>query len=279
MIENKYDVAIIGAGIGGLVCGGYLAKAGLKVLIVEQHSQVGGYCTAFRRKGYVFDVGAHSFGSLRPGGIFFKILEELDVAKEIKFITNELIDRIITPDYTVHFGNNIENTREELKKCFVREAANIDLFFNFILETEFFTLVAKTRNISFADFLDSFFADDKLKAILSIPLVNIGLPSSEASALISLILYREFIFDGGYYPQGGTQILPNVLAARFRALGGKIVLSDEVTKIQTRNNRVQGIVTRKHGEIAARYVVSNADATLTFAQLLDCVTPESRTIQ
>ena len=49
---NKYDVIIIGAGIGGLTCGCYLAKAGLKVLIIEQHNKPGGYCTSFERKGY-----------------------------------------------------------------------------------------------------------------------------------------------------------------------------------------------------------------------------------
>ena len=43
--KDQYDVIIIGAGIGGLVCGCYLAKAGLKVLIVEQHNKAGGYCT------------------------------------------------------------------------------------------------------------------------------------------------------------------------------------------------------------------------------------------
>ena len=44
-IDSKYDVIIIGAGIGGLVCGCYLAKAGMKVLIVEKNAKPGGYCT------------------------------------------------------------------------------------------------------------------------------------------------------------------------------------------------------------------------------------------
>ena len=52
--KAAYDAIIIGAGIGGLVCGCYLAKAGMKVLIAEQHSQPGGYCTSFQRKGFSF---------------------------------------------------------------------------------------------------------------------------------------------------------------------------------------------------------------------------------
>ncbi len=63
--SNAYDAAIIGAGLGGLVCGCYLAKAGMKVLIVEKHFKPGGYCTTFKRKDFTFDAAAHSFGGYR----------------------------------------------------------------------------------------------------------------------------------------------------------------------------------------------------------------------
>ena len=41
-LKDKYDAIIIGSGIGGLTCGCYLAKGGMKVLIVEQHNKPGG---------------------------------------------------------------------------------------------------------------------------------------------------------------------------------------------------------------------------------------------
>lgn len=49
--KYDYDVIIIGAGISGLICGCYLAKAGLKVLIVEKNANPGGYCVSFKEKG------------------------------------------------------------------------------------------------------------------------------------------------------------------------------------------------------------------------------------
>ncbi|NTV53846.1 MAG: NAD(P)-binding protein, partial [Syntrophaceae bacterium] len=76
---STYDAIIIGAGIGGLVCGCYLAKAGMKVLIAEQHNRPGGYCTSFKRLGFTFDAGPHCFGSYRKEGITRKILEELEI--------------------------------------------------------------------------------------------------------------------------------------------------------------------------------------------------------
>jgi len=74
--SNIYDAVIIGAGISGLVCGCYLAKAGLKVLIAEQHHKPGGYCTSFQRQGFSFDAAAHSFGGYRSDGIVKKVFED-----------------------------------------------------------------------------------------------------------------------------------------------------------------------------------------------------------
>ena len=54
---DKYDVVIIGSGIGGLCCGSILALSGKKVLICEAHTQPGGVAHSFKRKGYTFESG------------------------------------------------------------------------------------------------------------------------------------------------------------------------------------------------------------------------------
>ena len=59
-IPKSCDVVVIGAGIGGLVCANYLAKAGASVVLVEKHYVPGGYCSSFRRGPYYFDAAAHS---------------------------------------------------------------------------------------------------------------------------------------------------------------------------------------------------------------------------
>ena len=76
--DEIYDVVVIGAGIGGLTCGAYLAKKGKKVKVVEQHSVPGGYCTAFSRKGFKFDAAVVRVTGCEEGGALYRVLRTLE---------------------------------------------------------------------------------------------------------------------------------------------------------------------------------------------------------
>lgn len=56
-VPENLDTVIIGSGIGGLSVGVLLARAGKKVLVLEQHDQAGGCCHTFHDKGFEFDTG------------------------------------------------------------------------------------------------------------------------------------------------------------------------------------------------------------------------------
>ena len=55
-----FDAVIIGSGIGGLTCGAFLTRAGMRVCVLEQHSKIGGYAHSFKRKKFTFESGIHS---------------------------------------------------------------------------------------------------------------------------------------------------------------------------------------------------------------------------
>ncbi|MGB9500015.1 MAG: FAD-dependent oxidoreductase [Dissulfuribacterales bacterium] len=81
--KNDYPTVIIGAGLGGLCCGAYLARQGIPVTIVEQHAIPGGYATSFdRAQGkFTFEVslgnpGGGYEGALRSGEIAFQKMME-----------------------------------------------------------------------------------------------------------------------------------------------------------------------------------------------------------
>ncbi|MFC1592587.1 phytoene desaturase family protein [Candidatus Omnitrophota bacterium] len=271
-MPEKYDTIIVGAGIAGLVCGCYLAKAGLKVLIVERHSMPGGYCTSFRRENYKFDVGVHYLGSCRQGGQVSTIINEL--ALNISLLRFCPTDKIILPNRIIYIRKDPVGTKDEFKRNFFKESKNIDNFFNFIEKKDFLSIYIKIKNLSFSDVLDNFFTDNKLKSAFSVLLGNIGLPSDEASALTVITLFREFILDGGYYPKGGVQVIPDVLVKKFKDYGGELLLSTPADKILTRNMQVRAIVVNGKESILADYIVVASDASNAFINLLDTKTDE-----
>jgi len=263
-----YDAIIIGAGISGLVCGCYLAKAGMKVLIAEQHYKPGGYCSSFKRKGFIFDAAAHCFGGYRKDGITRKVFEDLEIDKRLKIEKYNPSDIIITPDYKVSFWADLDQTINDFQAAFPEEADNIKNFFYFLINPDP-KAFASIRSWTFKNLLDKYFSDNKLKTILSIPLLGIGgLPPSLMSAFIGAKLFSEFLLDGGYHPEGGMQTLPDALAERFREFGGDLRLSSLIKKIMVKNNKVTGIVLEKGSFIPSKYVISNCDARQTFLKLL-----------
>ena len=75
MSQNKYDIAILGTGLGGLVCGYILSKNGFKVLLLEKEAQIGGCLQTFRRFGIKFDTGMHYIGSMLEGQILHRLFK------------------------------------------------------------------------------------------------------------------------------------------------------------------------------------------------------------
>lgn len=268
-MDKKYDVIIIGAGIGGLVCGCYLKKAGLHVLIIEKHNKPGGYCTSFSRHGYRFDVAIHYLGGCKKNGQINKILCELGIKDKIKLIHYDPTDRIVMPDHSLLIRQNAEDTIEEFKREFPEDSYKIDAFFQFIRDKNFYSIYGKAAKLTFRELLDCYFDNYKLKATLSTLLGNIGLSDSKASALTAIVLYRDFILSPGFYPKGGMQTFSDLLANCFKELGGTLLLNSEVVKIMSSKSSISGVMLSTGKIFESNVVVSNSDAYRLFNNLLD----------
>src|SRR5512143_3742717 len=84
---------IIGAGIAGLSTGCYALMNGYNTIIFEMHTIPGGLCTAWKRKGYTFDISMHNFIGSKPG-IFNQMWQELGVLKGREFFYHDELARI-----------------------------------------------------------------------------------------------------------------------------------------------------------------------------------------
>jgi prolycopene isomerase len=265
---SSYDVAIIGAGISGLVCACYLAKEGMNVLVVEQHSKPGGYCTSFKKKDFRFDAAAHSFGGYRNGGIVRNILEDLGLDDKINIKRNNPSDTVITPDFRASFFNSTEDTISELATIFPDEKKKIANLFNCLKnmsKAEF----ARFRNKTFQDFINLFTSNNRLISTISLPLLgNVGLPPSLMHAYTGIWIMREFLIDGGYYPENGMQMLPDILAKFIISRKGSIHYGRTVSKIILNNNKTIGIKLNDNEVIKTKLVISACDITNTYKNLI-----------
>ena len=273
MKSNSYDVAIIGAGISGLIAGNYLAQSGLRVFIAEQHYVVGGCCSYFKRNGYTFECGAHSLGSCRnPDGYLYKIFNELGIYDVLDIKRAECSDTLISNKYTINFSGNADQMANSLAYEFKQYRDQIRSFFKEVEgfgAKSFLRYYSRYKSMTFDVFLSKYFDNVEIKEILSIFLGNIGVASNQISAITALALYREFVLDGGYYVEGGMKKLGDVLKNNFKKNGGVISLKDKTIKINMKDGCVSGVETERNGAIESIYVISTTGIKQTFLQLIN----------
>ena len=271
-LANFYDVVIIGAGIGGLTCGNYLVKNGLRVLILERHGIAGGYASSFRKHGFYFDAAAHYLSSCREQGQIGKLIRDHDLNKYMTLEQHNPSDTILMPKHTVELPTSFSELIRVLTEQFPKDSYGIKRFFEYMANTDAMTLYVQLKNKVFSEVMEEYLMDYKLKATLEVLLANIGAPAVRASALSAVFLFREYIFDGGYYPKGGMQQFCNALVKRFQDYGGHIAFSCPAKAIKLRGGKIESVTAMKGQTVHTEIVVSNCNPYQTFFSLVEVPT-------
>jgi phytoene dehydrogenase-like protein len=284
--DRSYDAVIIGAGIGGLICANLLIREGMRVLIVEQHYMVGGYCSTFRRKGFTFDAATHFYPLLgNPTTITGKLLRDLNITNG--WVKMDPVDHFHFPDgsrFSVPADFDIYLAK--LKQEFPAEAEALDRFFAVVRKVYMSGLLTYFRwretdridpygHMTVRQALDQYFRNRKLKLLLAADCGHWGSPPSRTSFVFDSMLRLSY-FLGNYYPRGGSQAFADELALRFEELGGHVLMSSSVNRITVRNKTACGVEVmagpahaRALHRVNAGVVISNADLLLTLERLIE----------
>ncbi len=277
----RYDVVIIGSGLGGLACATMLAKEGMKVCVLEQNRQFGGNLQIFSRDKTVFDTGVHYLGGLGEGENlnrifrYFGIMDKLDLEP----LDPDGFDRICFDgdpnEYPQAIGH--QNFVERLSAFFPAERANIQKYVDHIQvicetfplynlrlhESNFLENTSRYYGTSLEDYINSLTTNELLRAVL---LGNAPLYAGQAGKTplyLHALIVNSYITSSWRCKKGGAQIASEIIKV-IRSHGGELKNYAEVVKLHLRNDQVYAAELKNGEMIEAKLFISNAHPVNTF---------------
>lgn len=278
-------IAIIGAGMAGLTTAAYLARAGLKVDVYEQHTLPGGYISSFVRDGFTFPAGPTSITS---NGIVFPILKELGLAEKRKFV--HVGHQMSWGEHDVPL-RNAPQMMFDLSKRFPAQSRALRRYFRWVeiggngfrhlvesgmmfgqgILPKVLNLLIKHPLMPWASWVARgqtnrslharYFSDPVLRRMLD----ELAYPVMPAQNTLGMWISY---FDDTWAPVGGMQGLANTFVRFIHEHGGKVHLGQAVKRIRVENGRAVGLELENGDFVAADWVVSAADLRRTCFELL-----------
>lgn len=305
---TDFDAVVIGAGHNGLTCAAYLAKAGLKVKVLERRPVVGGaavteeFCPGFRNSVYSYAISL-----LNP-----KIIRDLELEKHGLTILEKPAGTLslLRDDY-LQLTRDGEQVRREIARFSNRDAARYDAFDAEIarvalavraialgrppdigggwgdlpnllragnalrkLETQDQRVLAELMTKSLGDYLDSWFEGDALKGALGFEGVigNFADPYQPGTAYV--LLHHAFGEVNGKtaawgIAKGGMGAITQSMLKFAERKGVHVETGVGVQEVLVESGRAGGVVTDDGRKIRATRIAANVHPQTLLLKLLD----------
>jgi phytoene dehydrogenase-like protein len=294
---SDWDVVIIGGGPNGLMAGAYLARAGLKVALVERRYEIGGglvteeilYPCYYSNAHVVyhlmvdympvirdFNLDPHAIVWVKPNSQTAMVFEDGKSLLLTRMIedTKDSISKFSFKD-AVNFGKVMRSWHRIVHEIvapltYIPPMSPVDLSVA-LQRTDIGGEMLELVEQSPLDLITSNFENDRVRALLLYVACMWGLDPRETGTgfFVPLLLDRGM---NKSYCHGGSHRFAGALAREFVAAGGTIVDMCEVTGIIMENGRATGVETLEGRILRGKAVISSLDPHTTF---LDFVGPQN----
>lgn len=286
------SIIIIGAGIAGLAAGCYAQMNGYRSRIFELHDLPGGLCTAWERKGYIFDGCIHYLFGSGEGQPFNQMWHELGAAQNRPMIDHEVYQHISDGQHRLIVYADPDRLERHMLDISPEDARHIRAFCNGVRQFTRFdmsAMYAKPRPLMNA--LDWRDYGMKMMPFLLPMLRWATVPAGgfaqrfrhpflrraiaqmfsweEAPVMMGMSLLAYMHTHNAGFPAGGSLAFARALEKRYLDLGGQIIYSAQVEKILTENGRATGVRLYNDEVHTADVVISAADGRRTIFDMLD----------
>lgn len=258
-MKRDYDIIVVGSGLAGLTAANRLATNGHRVLLAEQHFQIGGLATWFKRRSHTFDVSLHGF----PAGM---------IKSFRKYWGKEYSDRIVqvrgirfdNPQFSLETTFDTADFSRLMREKFGVPESTVAAFFAELAGMNYYDDQSMTTRELFGKF---FPGNKAVWRLLMEPITYANGSTLDEPAISYGIVFGNFMNKGVYTFVGGSDLLMRMMAATLRGNGVDVETSARVEKILVDGGKVRGAVVNGE-EIGARAVVSNANIAGTVHDLV-----------
>ncbi len=265
----KYDVVIVGSGLGGLQCAYVLAKKGMRVCVLEQNQVAGGCLQTFRRGASEFDTGFHYVGGLdegQPLNSIFKFFNLMDLP--LHRLDNDAFDEVNINGKSYFFANGYQHFADTLTEQFPHQRENLNTYVSMLKrvgdglkdsflprdENDVFSTSLFTR--SAYEFLCETITDPVLRNVLSGTSLKMELCKETLPLYIFAQINSTFI-QSAWRLDGGGQLIADKLVAQIEAMGGEVRTKARVTELIERDGRLASVQIDGEEIVDAEWVISD----------------------